>query len=200
MALRLITAPASEPVTVAEAKAHARVVSYDDDDYIATLITAARERLESDTRKALITQTWELHLDAFPIQLPGFGLYEQTIEKVPLQSITSLTYIDTEGNEQTLVEGTDFDVDTVSEPARISPAFDTLWPSTRAVMNAVKVTFVAGYGDAASDVPAKARQAMLLLIGHLYENREQVVIGTITSVVPEGYVRLIAPLVLRYST
>ena len=164
MPATLVSAPAEEPVTVTEAKAHLRVDDTNSDTLITSLIVAAREYAETFTRRALITQTWDWIADGFPgtIVLP-----------LPrLVSVTSITYIDSDGNSQTLAAST-YTVDTDSEPGRIVPAFGKSWPVTRAVFNAVTVRFVAGYGAAAA-VPQTIKQAMLLLIGHWYDHREAV--------------------------
>lgn len=149
-----------------------------ENDLLNALITTARQYAEGFQRKAFVTQTWELWLDAFPnkdyikIPLP------------PLQSVTSVKYYDTSDTEATFSSG-DYFVDTKSEPGRVALNYGETWPTTALrPANGVCVTFVAGYGDAASDVPKKVKQAMLLLIGHLYEHRESVIIGTIVAEVP----------------
>lgn len=161
--LTRITAPAVEPVTLAEAKLHLRVDSNDEDVHIAGLITAAREQAESNTRRALITQTWRLTLDAFP------GIIE--LPRPRLQAVTSVQYVDTGGVMQTL-DASAYQVAGTSEPARILPAYGRNWPATRHQLEAVSITYTAGYGNAGADVPASIRQWMLLYIGALYENRE----------------------------
>lgn len=175
--LAIVTAPTEEPLTLAEAKAHLRVTGSGDDTYITTLITVARQWAENYTRRALITQTWDLFLDKFPRWMLEMPL-------PPLQSVTTLEYTDTDGVQQTL-GGTLYRVDTNAERGRITPAFNEVWPVTRAVMSAVKIRFVAGYGLAAA-VEVKIKQAMLLLIGHLYENRQDVVIGVMPAHVPQS--------------
>lgn len=156
------TAPAEEPVTTAEAKAHLGVTHANDDTLIASLIATARQHVEQVCERALVTQTWRLSLDAFPsgcIELPGGKV----------QSITSIAYTDTDGAAQTLA---DYQSDLDREPARLLYAFDDgAWPGTRTVLNAVQVTYVAGYGAAAA-VPAVLKAAILLAVGDLYANRE----------------------------
>jgi len=171
MPLKLINAPATEPVTLTEAKAHLRVDGSADDTLITALIVAARQAAEQITGRALITQTWDLMLDAF----------EPTIElPMPaLQSVTSVKYLDSNGAEQTLASG-NYKVDAVSEPGRIIPAYGLDWPATRDEINSVTVRFVAGYGAAAA-VPQPIKQWMLLKIGELYENREGTQTGTVTA-------------------
>lgn len=168
MSLTIVTPPAEEPVTLTEAKNHLRVDLTDDDSLISALIVAAREHAEAITRRAFITQTLKLSLDAFPAN--NGPIY---VPMPPLQSVNSLKYFDTDGMEQTLTEGTDFLVDNESEPGRITPAPDTGWPATQNRPNAVSVEFVAGFGDA-SKVPQGIKQAILLMVGHWYENREAV--------------------------
>lgn len=164
MPLTLVTAPATEPVTLAEAKAHLRVDVADDDTLIAALIVAAREHAERFTHRALITQTWDWSVDGFPAII--------VLPKPRLVSVTSITYMDSVGNSQTLAVS-NYTVDGKSEPGRIVPAFGNQWPVTQGVINAVTVRFVAGYGDA-SAVPQGIKQAMLLMVGHWYDHREAV--------------------------
>lgn len=169
-ALTLITAPASEPVTVAEAKAHCRVDISDDDTLIERLITAARRRVEHDCLHALLTQTWELVLGGFPdsdrIELPY----------PPLQSITSVTYINS-ANASTVWGSSNYHADTDRTPGRLVAAYGVSWPSfTPRPYSAVKVRYVAGW-TAAANVPAELRQALLLLVAHWYEQREAVMTG-----------------------
>lgn len=175
MNLVLITPPATEPLTTLEAGLHLRVEPLSEDDpYIDALITAARQHVEQHLGRALVTQTWEAVLDEFP---EGD---EIRLSKGALQSVTSVTYLDSAGAQQTLATS-EYQVDTASVPGRIVLAPSESWPDTDSDrVNAVRVRFVAGYG-AASAVPQPIKAAMLLLIGHLYEHREEEVVGTITS-------------------
>jgi uncharacterized phiE125 gp8 family phage protein len=165
MGLVLITPPAEEPVSLAEAKLHLRVDVSDDDALINGLIQAARERAEDILRRALITQTWELTLDQFPsgdeIELPF----------PPLQSVASIKYTNSNGDES-VFSSDDYIVDTAEEPGKVVLAYGSTWPSvTLYPTGAVAVRYVAGYGEAA-DVPQTFKQAMLLMAGEWYENRE----------------------------
>lgn len=168
--LILTTAPAVEPVSLEEAKLHLRLDITADDTLVYSLIQAAREKCEEYTWRALITQTWDLFLDGFPsnaIKLPN----------PPLQSVTGVYYTPDGGAEQT-VTSTDYIVDTRGEPGRIILATGKSWPGNSLTpTNGVRVRFVCGYGAAGANVPQKLRQGMLLLIGHLYENREAVFMG-----------------------
>ena len=178
MGLVRTVAPEVEPVTVPEGKTHCRVDHADEDTLIETLIQSARETCENRIHRSLITQTWRLTLDAFPRHLEPIEL-----PMGPVQSVTSISYVDDDGATQTWASS-DYRVDTDSIVARVTPVYNGSYPSTRDVTGAVTVTYVTGYGDAGSDVPAGIKAAMLLLVGHWYEHREQVVTGTIATVLP----------------
>lgn len=173
MALKLITAPAAEPLSLARVKEHLRIDSNDDDLLLSNLIIVARQEAEKITRRALVTQTWELVLDTFPAVI--------CVPLPCLQSVTSIKYIDQDGTERTL-DPSAYQVDIDTEPARIVPAYGLTWPGCRNQVNAVRVRYVAGYG-AADAVPAAIKQWMMVRIGTLYENRESVNVGgTVTEI------------------
>lgn len=170
--LQLITAPTAEPVTLAEARAHLKEPEVSDDPMIVAMITAARERAEAETRRQLMSATWDLHLDAFPVE------DVIVLPRPPLQSVTHVKYYDADGVQQTLSSAL-YHVDAVSEPARIVLVDGEDWPDTEERPNAVTVRFVAGYQDAydvpaatAATVPAAIRQWLLLQVGAMYENRQ----------------------------
>lgn len=166
MGLVLVTAPAAEPVTTAQAKAHCRVTHSDDDTRFDALIVSAREWAQGFAGRAFISQTWDWTADAFPdvIELP----------LAPLVSVTSITYVDSAGVSQTLSSGA-YQIDTKSVVPRIAPAYGYSWPGTRDQYNAVTVRFVAGYGAAVTAHPdcATARDAMLLHIEAHYDRDPQ---------------------------
>lgn len=163
MALKLITAPTAEPVTLAEAKLHLRVDQASEDALINVLISAARESAEHITERALMPQTWELQLDAFP---DAFRLL-----RGPVISVTSVKYLDKNGTLQTL-DSSQYQVDLTDDAgAWVLPAYGVEWPEARADINAARVRYQAGYADAAT-VPAAIKSWILLMIGTLYENRE----------------------------
>lgn len=174
MGLKLITAPTSEPVSVAEAKAHLRVVGTDDDAYIGSLITAARQSAESITGRALMPQTWEFAVDEFKSEI--------RLNKPPFSAVSSIKYIDKDGVQQTLAEA-DYILDSHSEPARVTSAYSKSWPYARKQANSVLIRFTAGYADAAA-VPQEIKNWMLLRVGMLYENRESVAAGMTLDEVP----------------
>ena len=170
MALKLITAPSTEPVSLAEVKLHLRVDHTDEDTLITNLIKVAREMAEDATWRALMTQTWEMRLDTWP----GMPL---KLPKAPLQSIASIKYLDENSIEGT-VNTSIYDVDTFNEPGRIFFKKGQTWPSVNLYeRGAVRIQFVCGWASAET-VSYKIKAGMLLLIGHLYENREQVIIAS----------------------
>lgn len=142
------------------------------DPQIALLIAAARQAAEQELRRYLITQTLDAYFDAFPAidygrsesRTPDY--YGDAINLPPLQSVTAITYVDTDGTTQTLAADL-YTVDANSRPARIAPAYGQSWPSTRDQPNAVKVRFVAGYGVAAA-VPQCVKAWMLEKIAELH--------------------------------
>ena len=166
MALKLVTAPAAEPVTLAEIKEHLRVDSDLEDALISALITAARQWAETYQGRAYITQTWNFLMDEFP-QSPF------SIPMPPLQSVESIKYYDTAVTEYTLPSSS-YQVDADSTFGRVALAYGKTWPQTVTLrpMNAVIVQFKAGYGDAVGDVPERVRQAIKVLVADWYENRE----------------------------
>ena len=171
-----------EPVTLQEAKDHLRVDTTDDDALIRALITAAREYAERRQRRTLLTTTKTVKYDSFPdvIRPP----------EPPLASVTSIAYVDEDGDSQTLSAAL-YDVDTDTEPGRITPAYGETWPATRGQIDAVTLTYVAGYGDAES-VPELTKAGIKLILADLYENRESYVTGTIVSKVPSNADYLLA--------
>ena len=179
MPYRVTTAPTVEPVSRADMKLHLRVDYTDDDDLIDDLIAAARRHVEQRLWRSLIDQTLELTLECLPtgnkaIYLPGG----------PVASITTFAYVDTDGDNQTLNVSTDLQQALHSEPPYLVPAYDTVWPSTRQQIAAATITYQAGYGAAATDVPDDIIAAIKLVAGNLYEDRQNhptVPIGSVTE-------------------
>lgn len=188
MGLSLTSAPASEPVTLTEAKAHLRETGTGQDTLITSLITAARRWCEQYQQRAYITQTYTLKLDGFPCEPEGITGPVILLPKPPLVSVTSITYVDGDGASQT-VSASDYVVQTDTTPGQIALAYDDTWPVTRAQENAVTVVYVAGYGAAAA-VPETVKAAIKLVLADLYRVRETSIIGTIETPNPAA-VRLL---------
>lgn len=152
-----------------------------DDTLLDAIALAATQELDGPEGwlgRALITQTIELALPAFPagpIVLPW----------APLQSVTSVKYLDTDGVDTTLVDGTDYRVG-VEDPRApyITPAYGKAFPSVRRQGGSVRVRYVAGYGDTSAAVPELIKQYARFRVGFYYENREHIVTGTISTELP----------------
>ncbi len=190
MSLIPVTPPSAEPVTLAEAKDHLRVTTTDEDSLIESLISAAREIAESFTNRALVTQTWDWKFGAFPACLE--------VPKAPLVSVTSLQYVDGNGDTQTLAttEYSVLNAASVTGPGRIVPAYGKAWPAVRGMPNDITVRFVAGYG-AALAVPPQIRWALLLILGELYARRESALVGATIVEVPYSANALLMPFVVH---
>lgn len=183
MEYRIVEQPESEPVTLAEARRHARVFveDADEDAYLGALIVAARELVEAATCRSLVTRTLEVRLDAFPSEctprtyggrFPAFHAGGRPAIRLlypPLQSVASIVY----GPDSATLDGGAYEV-VPGTPGLVLPT--TSWPSE----GPVEVTFTAGYG-AAEDVPQVAKLAQLMLICQWYENRQPVSSSTVAQ-------------------
>ncbi|HYJ44090.1 MAG TPA: head-tail connector protein [Xanthobacteraceae bacterium] len=170
------TAPALSPVSLAEVRAHLRIDHTDEDPTLQLYIDAATGYFEGCTgilTRALVTQSWQQFYPVFtdPIILP-LGLQ-------PVRSVTSINYYDA-GNVSRLLSDTLYRLVHAELGPRIARTTSDAWPATVARDDAVTVEFVAG--DAPAAVPAPIRQAMLLLVGHWYAQREAVAAGTYAEV------------------
>ena len=187
--LKETVAPQSEPITVAEVKDHLRISNNNEDDLIRSLITSERKLLEENYSIRLLTQTWEYKLDAWPrgvdcIEIPFY----------PVASISSITYIDSDGNSQTW-SASEYDVDVDSRPPRIALDPDYSYPNLEtARIKPITITLIAGYGSDGSYVPDPILSALRMMVGHRYENREATsFIETEVRVVPLGVDSLMSP-------
>lgn len=192
MGLKVLTQPSVEPVSLDEAKLHLRVDSTAEDDLIAGLIQAAREYVESYTRKTMIYTTYRFTLDCFPgastwtpfatsepIELPRQPVAQIAASGSYSYAMPRIRYYDTDSVQQTLTyAGEDFELDLGANPPSLRLFPYTYWPIAEYYRaNAVEIDFVAGYGSTSASVPASLIAAMKLLIGHWYENRQAVAAG-----------------------
>ncbi len=185
MSAILLTPPALEPVTLADAKHFLRIEHDDDDDVIAALIASARVHVEAKTRRALITQVWRLTRDMWP----ATGLLP--ILPVPLRAVTAIGVYRDDGMLQ-MLDVDLFDVDAGAAPAIL--AFDRgVLPNPGRPSGGIEIDVEVGYGDAADDVPAPLRQAIRLLVAHWYENRRLVAASGEVASMPASVSALISP-------
>lgn len=193
MNVATLVPPAQDLLSLVEAKAHLKVGD-DEDRWLLDQIHALSRHLdgwEGILGKALTQQTLALYLDRFPHAHRASSLdaaspqhrhrhhhHAIRLPCPPLVSVTSITYVDGAGVTQTM-DATAYQVDAIGSPARILPAYGTYWPAARHQLNAICITFVAGYApgagsptDFVANVPRPILSAAKLLLGHLYENRE----------------------------
>lgn len=176
-ALKRTVEPTIEPVDVESLRTHSRIDYQDEDDVLRGYLLAARRMLETDTERALLTQTWTLTMDCFPCDAIE-------LRRCPVQSVTSISYLDTDGASQTLATSV-YTVSTTCEPARITLKYGQVWPTTYMQEGAITITFVAGSTTAAA-VDPMAGQAIRMLAGHWAQHRESVD-GMSMKEIPQGY-------------
>jgi uncharacterized phiE125 gp8 family phage protein len=187
MPVVVIDPPAGDLVSLDEAKAHLRVDVDDDNDYIEALVAAAVAHIDGPAGwlgRALLTQTLEWRGDEF-------GTCDIRLPFPPVTEVLSVKYDDDDGVEQTVSDTTYRIVGQPGSP-RLSLAYDQTWPTTRTQSEAVRIQYVAGYGEPA-DVPAPIKHAILILVAHWYANREPVAVGTIVTEMPMTVRALLFP-------
>jgi Phage gp6-like head-tail connector protein len=208
MILELITPPAIEPITLAEAKAHARVDSSDDDVYLTALITAAREMIERMTGRALISQTGRLTLDDWP---RGGGTEEWwdgvrdgalaaltaefvDLPKAPFLAVTSVVTKDESDTPTTWAAANYYPTRAPNGYGRVNPKRGVVWPivTPYRARGGIEITFTAGYGAAAVDVPVALRQAVKMVVLHWYEKREPASDCAASDLMPMGLGTILA--------
>lgn len=168
--------PAEEPVTLAEAKAQCRVLDDYSDAELTAYIAAARRHVETYCGIKLVSQT---------VTVKGcrFAALE-SLPIAPVQSVSNLKYLDTAGTEQTLATSVyEAALDGLAPFIRLKAG--QAWPGFMAVPDAIRLTLICGYGDAA-DVPADIKLAMRLLIADWFRVREDTNVGSIVNPMPNG--------------
>ena len=186
--IQVTTEPATEPVSLAEAKLQCRVDGTEENDLITDLITAARQQVEIDTSRTLITTVLKLRMDDFPpvIYLP----------RPALISVETVKYYNTAGTLTTM-SASEYQVDLYSFPGCIVPAPATSWPSVETDrINAVEVAYTAGYGATAASVPKNLKRAILMLVQEGYFRRADYEAQGFGSTGQAGYLSLVKPFAL----
>ena len=175
MGSRVLTAPDAEPISLENAKLHLRVTGDDEDQIITLYLRSARRWVEEYIHRALIDQIWETTLDHFPLAAP----FQIRLPQGRVSKISTIKYLDSAGAQQTLTgpssdsPGTGYQEDLSSdEGAVIRPTPSGSWPQTESLrLAAVTVTFTAGYGPKASDVPESLVSGILYRLTDLHEFR-----------------------------
>jgi uncharacterized phiE125 gp8 family phage protein len=184
--MKVITPPAEEPVTLDEFIQHSRIPGdVSELGLVQSYIETARIDVEERLRQALITQELRVVLDKWP---SGRTLL---LPRPPLISVESVTYVTSDGTEETLSVD-DYSIDTNSEPGRIILNAGAVWPGSLRESGAIVIDYTAGYGARAA-VPENYKQAIRLLAAHYYENREAVIVdrGAAAHVLPMAVTSLL---------
>ncbi len=192
-------APLKEPLTAAEVREHLRIDHEDDTNYMNQLIVAARKQAEETLNISLISQTVILWIDQIPCHtndawwngarvgpisaLSGNADFLE-VQRGPVQSITTFETFD-EDNNATVFDAANYYLtapETNIPPARVAKKQGFVWPIPDREFDGIKITYVAGFGLAGSDVPMDLKQGMLMLIAHWYGlGRSAVLSGSITK-------------------
>ena len=159
----LITAPTIEPVTIEELAAHCRISGHDDDEYLRSLITAARMHLEKVCWSAFITQTWQYWWDRF--------WWKMFLPRPPLQTLSWIKYVPPGGGALVTLPTSLYELSAENECNYVRAQYLQTYPITRGYRDDVTAQVIVGYGSTAASVPLPIRHAIKLLAAHLYLNR-----------------------------
>lgn len=173
-------------VDLARAKAHLRVDFDTDDALIAAYLAAAVSAVEKQSGRILEERALTYRIDAFPLA----DSMKIVLPVDPVVSVEGVDYVDADGTGQSIAEGAapgDGGFRTVAgEPYMLLPERGAAWPAADDRPGAVTVRYTAGYGGDAGEAPAELDAAVLMMTAHLYQNREAVVTGTISTEIPLG--------------
>jgi uncharacterized phiE125 gp8 family phage protein len=198
---KIISVEGDEPISIEEARAHLEAQPYEDSDVdpiddtmIEGWLMAAREYCENFLGLSLTTRTLEIALDSFPTSTSIGGVLIE-LPMGPVRDVISVSWGDDSDAE---LAAADLALDTYRRPNALKPVA-AAWPSVTAATNAVKVRYLAGYGvdsDGGEAMPKVIRSAILLVLGHLYRNREDTTEQALSSI-PVGATSLMRPLRVR---
>lgn len=181
--LKQTVAPTDEPITVGEVDLRTRIDVAKETSLVNGLILMAREHAERMSGYQLMPATWKMYLEGFQNEI--------ILPRPPLATVSSITYVDTAGDTQTL-ETSVYVVSAGREPSRIWLGHNESWPSVRGFNEDIVIEYTAGYADAQS-VPETFKQAMLMLIDQMYNTRADTVEAAI-NVMPNSSRNLLAGL------
>jgi hypothetical protein len=200
------TEPASNPVTLAEAKLHLRIDNTDDDTLINNLISAATRWAEDYCDRTFCATQWTMRLDSFygPVGSPvQFGLKadgnniegrQGTVPNLDIElprppmvqsgtaTAVTITYTPSAGASTTTLDATEYRVDRQATPGVARPLYGQTWPTHLVDQNSTTVTWWAGYSADGTSVPATVKSAILMLVAHLWRNREMAAEAALTEV------------------
>lgn len=181
----LVTAAAALALSVEEFKVHARIDDTEEDTLISSMLSVAEQAAENFTWRKFVTQTWDEFFDGFDDPL--------YLSFAPVQSVTSVSYVDENGATQTLSSsiyelGSEYDVPLIRRK------YNQVWPTTRTHEDVVTVRYVVGY----TSVPARIQQAIAIHAAWQYRNREgSELFATRLDSFPETFYALLRPFRLQ---
>ena len=183
-ALELIDAPATTPITLAEVRAQLRVEHTDDDTLLTRLIAVAVAYTDvmGALGHAMISQKWGQWVNSTPPQSVKLILG-------PVIQVNAVKYYDTDGDLQTDTLS-NYQVTGTSFASYVEPAEGFDWPVTQERADAIRIEYTIGYGEATTDIPDTLRHALMLLVGHWYDNRENTAMDKLSNI-PYGFDMLV---------
>jgi len=186
----VVTSAQTEPLTLEQATEHVRIDSTDDLAYLNSLVSVAREYVDSVTGKVSVQTTfkvvapsWHALINGYDelIHIPQRNLYSIPIFRAPLVSVTSVKYYPPDTETLTTVSASDYRVITLTEIGFVQ--FKETPPEHEDRPDAVQIEFVAGYSDS-SNTPAVLAHAQKMLVSHLYDMRAPIVNGSVSAEIP----------------
>ena len=186
--LTLVVPPSALPLSVADVRAHSRILQTAEDGLIAGYLASAVNSCEDKCRRAFMPQTWRLTLNMWPGRKPGVGYYEPSniaeywkynrieIPKPPLVSIVSFTYMDTSGVSYDMVQSYlpaqgGYQPDFESEPGAVGLPFSGIWPTTILFPHsAIRITYECGYPAYSGFVNIDATGAVTWVSGDKFDS------------------------------
>lgn len=170
--------PVELAVALADARKQCEIGQSDTthDSHLTRLIRAATADVERYTRRALVTQTWRLSLNDWPCDSTHYRRYAGysgriLLPRPPLQSVTSITYVNDAGTVET-IDPSAYQVAVDASPAYVEPAYGEVWPTVRPeTVETIKVTYVAGFGADESEIPEQYKGLVCELVAFRFMNR-----------------------------
>jgi len=184
---RLVMGPAVEPITLTELKTHMRISDDTDNQYLAQLIQDTVQELEDYSGLALITQSWQLTLDRWPLHNEQWwdgereahidviyaGSKHRSLElpRYPLRTVDAVTVYDESDNATVVTIADVFDIDTSHLRGTLTLKRGAVWPTALRASAAIEIDYTAGYGGTTVTVPAPLRRAVRQMAAFMYEHR-----------------------------
>ena len=174
MGLIRTTHPTTTVIATSDIKQHLRLDVDSADAELVELVHSAESYCEDNTGRQFMTATYTKTLDQFPC-------WEIILDRPPLQSVDSITYVASSDGSTLTLSSSLYKVSTNGQKGRVTPAYNEVWPTPRVEIDAVQIVYTAG-ATASSNVPREAHQAEKLLAGHYYNTRVVASEGSMSEV------------------